>query len=69
MLKAKKIILYEAYNMLHTTWNISRKQESSEQIPELVSSGDSKEISLLDIHAIQKSYHFSYVNKIIFHGP
>ena len=41
----------------------------SERIPELVSSGDSKEISQLDIHAIHKSYHFSYVNKIIFHGP
>ena len=55
--------------MLHTTWNISRKQELSEQTPELVSSGDSKEIFQHDIHAIHKSYHFSFVNKIIFHGP
>ena len=41
----------------------------SERIPELVSSGDSKEIFQHDIHAIHKSYHFLYVDIIIFDGP
>ena len=65
---------YAAYKLYDTTWNISRKQELSEKFPELVSSGDSKEISQHGIHASHKSCHFSYANKVtllqsLSHGP